>query len=212
VREAFNAPPVNVYATNEFGVIAWECPKQPGSLHVNEDMLILEVLGRDGREVPTGTSGEVVLTSLTLGSMPLIRYRTGDIAARIAAPCACGRGLGLMTAVQGRSSHCITGPSGEQITGPLIAGAFGACRAYEWVRRFQVHEAPGGVLRILVVPKAIAHPADQARLLAEIERTVSKAFTLRLEITDELPLAPNGKFQFVIPLTTSAVPAAASAA
>ena len=62
---------------------------QLGSLHVNEDMLILEILGRDGREVPAGTSGELVLTSLTLGAMPLIRYRTGDIAARIAAPCAC---------------------------------------------------------------------------------------------------------------------------
>jgi phenylacetate-CoA ligase len=204
VRKAFGAPSVNVYATNELGVIAWECPRRPGALHINDDMLILEIVGPDGDRVPEGEIGEVVLTSLTLRSMPLIRYRTGDLAARIPGQCPCGRGLATMTTVQGRTSHTITGPAGQQVTGPLLATAFGACGAYEWVRRFQVHEAADGLLRILVEPRREPHSQDTTQLLAAIERTIGSVFTLQLELIEELPLAPNGKFQFVLPLSSGA--------
>ena len=94
VHRAFRAPAVNVYATNEFGVIAWECPVRRGVLHINDDMFVLEVLKGD-EAVPDGTAGEIVLTSLTLTRMPLIRFRTGDVAARLADRCPCGRGLSL---------------------------------------------------------------------------------------------------------------------
>jgi phenylacetate-CoA ligase len=200
VRQAFGAPAVNVYASNEFGVIAWECPKRAGVLHTNDDMLVLEIVGADGLPVAEGESGNVVLTSLTLTSMPLIRYQTGDIAAHIPGRCECGRGLGLMTPVQGRTSHSITGPGGQLITAPLLANAFGACGSYEWVRRFQVHEAEDRLLRVLIEPKRPPHDAETRALISQLARTVGEVFTLELELRKELPLAPTGKFQFVVPL------------
>jgi phenylacetate-CoA ligase len=200
VRAAFQAPAVNVYATNEFGVIAWECPKSPGVLHINDDMLVLEILDGE-RPVQNGSPGEVVLTSLTLVRMPLIRLRTGDIAARIAGKCACGRGLSCMTPVQGRTSHAIEAPGGRLITAPLLASAFGACGAYEWVRRFQVQEKEGSSLCARIVTFRLPEDGERSALVQALQDVTGGSFKIELELCDELPLAPTGKFQYVVPKT-----------
>jgi phenylacetate-CoA ligase len=198
VHRAFHAPAVNVYATNEFGVVAWECPVRRGVLHINDDMFLLEVLNGE-KAVPEGTQGEIVLTSLTLTRMPLIRFRTGDVAARIKGPCPCGRGLSCMTAVQGRSAHSIHGSAGRLITAPLLASAFGACGAYDWVRRFQVREQPNRILRVLIAPKRPPDQTERRALLRELHEVTNGEFAIELELRDELPLAPTGKFQYVVP-------------
>ena len=130
-EEAFQAPAVDVYVTNEFGVIAWSCPARRDVLHVNDDSFVVEVVAQDGTPVPPGTLGELVVTSLGLTSMPLIRYRMGDMAAHLPEACECGRGLGLLTRVQGRTAHAIRRPSGALITTPLITGLFGQAAAHD---------------------------------------------------------------------------------
>jgi phenylacetate-CoA ligase len=198
VQQAFGAPAINVYATNEFGVIAWECPVRPGVLHINEDTFICEILEGD-EPVADGSAGEVVLTSLTLMRMPLIRLRTGDIAARIPGACPCNRGLGCMTAIHGRTAHAIAAPGGRLITAPLLASAFGACGAYDWARRFQVQERENGTLCALVVPSRVPDESERHALLQSLRDVTGGAFALELELRDDLPLAPTGKFQYVIP-------------
>jgi phenylacetate-CoA ligase len=203
VGQAFNAPAVNVYASNEFGVVGWECPVRRESLHVNDDALIMEILDENGMPVPDGTVGEVVLTSLTLERMPLIRYRTGDMAARLPGECVCGRGLGLMTVVKGRTSHTITGPKGEQITAPLVSSALSAANAYRWVSRFQLREQESNCLRLLVVPSSDPLPAQVEVLMSQLTTTVGPSYRIDLELREDLPLAPSGKYQYVVPLPAS---------
>lgn len=60
--------------------LAVDCDKCNG-YHYNElDMLIEIVDAETGRVLPCGESGEITLTTLSRDCMPLIRYRTGDIA------------------------------------------------------------------------------------------------------------------------------------
>jgi phenylacetate-CoA ligase len=200
LEQAFRAPAMNFYVSNEFGVIGWECPEERGTLHINDDMLKMEIVGDDGRALPDGSKGEVVLTSLTLTRMPLIRYRTGDTAARIAAPCSCGRGLGRMTPVQGRTSHAIIGPDGQLFTTPTVAAIFTAANAYQWVRRFQVREQPDSRILILVEPHTAPRDSQRRELLAEMARAFGSTYEFILEMQDSLPLAPSGKYQYVVPL------------
>jgi phenylacetate-CoA ligase len=199
-EQAFKAPAVDVYVTNEFGVIAWSCPVRRDVLHVNDDAFAVEVVDPQGRPVPDGTVGELVVTSLGLASMPLIRYRMGDMAARLPERCTCGRGLGLMTRVQGRTAHAIRRPNGALITTPLITSLFGRAMAHSWVRRYQVREEPGGQLRFLVNLRQ--RPSDtQWRTFEQIvESTVGDDFEVAIEFVDQIPMAPNGKLQFLVPL------------
>jgi phenylacetate-CoA ligase len=83
--------------------VACECVEAQAGLHVNEDHFLVEVVDPgSGRPVPPGERGELVFTTLTKEAMPLLRYRTGDIAALDRSPCACGRTLARMSKVTGR--------------------------------------------------------------------------------------------------------------
>jgi phenylacetate-CoA ligase len=202
-EKAFQAPAVDVYVTNEFGVIAWSCPARRNVLHVNDDSFVVEVVAQDGTLVPPGTLGELVVTSLGLTSMPLIRYRMGDMAARLPEACECGRGLGLLTRVQGRTAHAIRRPSGALITTPLITSLFGRAAAYTWVRRFQVREEPGRHLRFLVDARQPPSEAQRHTLTEIVESSVGTDFEIAIEIVDQIPMSPNGKLQFLVPLPRS---------
>ncbi len=202
-EEAFQAPAVDVYVTNEFGVIAWSCPAGRNVLHVNDDAFVVEVVAQDGSPVPPGTLGELVVTSLGLTSMPLIRYRMGDMAARLSETCGCGRGLGLLTRVHGRTAHAIRRPSGALITTPLITSLFGRAAAHTWVRRFQVREEPGRHLRFLVDARQPPSESQRHTLTEIVESSVGADFEIAIELVDQIPMAPNGKLQFLVPLARS---------
>ena len=74
------------------GMVGQDCPHHCG-LHVWEDLVITEIVDPlTGKVVPDGEYGEAVLTSLTREAMPMIRYRTHDIARVVSREkCACGR-------------------------------------------------------------------------------------------------------------------------
>ena len=77
-------------------------------MHMQEDHFLVECLDPDTLEpVPDGTPGELVITTLTKQAMPLIRYRTRDIAALDRQPCACGRTTVRMGRVRGRTDDML---------------------------------------------------------------------------------------------------------
>ncbi len=79
-----------------------ECEALSG-YHMREADLYFEIVDPEtGRTVEDGQQGEVVFTTLTRRAMPLIRYRTGDIASFSPNPCACGTLLRTMNRVRGR--------------------------------------------------------------------------------------------------------------
>jgi phenylacetate-CoA ligase len=170
---------------------------------VNDDAFVVEVVAPDGTPVPPGTLGELVVTSLGLSAMPLIRYRMGDMAARLSETCGCGRGLGLLTRVHGRTAHAIRRPSGALITTPLITSLFGRAAAHTWVRRFQVREEPGRHLRFLVDARRPPSEVQRHTLTEIVESSVGADFEIAIELVDQIPMAPNGKLQFLVPLPRS---------
>jgi phenylacetate-CoA ligase len=78
-------------------IMVFECARQPGGTHIIEDHFIEEVVDPAGDEpVGYGEQGERVVTSFGRGIIPLLRYRTADLVARVpAARCSCGRGFDL---------------------------------------------------------------------------------------------------------------------
>jgi len=88
--------------------VAAECVVAADGLHVNEDHFLVEAIDpATGDPVPEGTPGELVFSTLTKQAMPLLRYRSGDIAALRRGACPCGRTLVRMTKVSGRSDDML---------------------------------------------------------------------------------------------------------
>src|SRR4051812_10356545 len=93
LERALGLTAINVYGLSEIvgpGVAA-ECPQARDGLHVQEDHFLVEEI-----------DGELVFTTLTKEALPLLRYRTGDMASLTTERCACGRTLARMSAVHGR--------------------------------------------------------------------------------------------------------------
>lgn len=81
-----------------------ECGFHTG-YHLHEADFLFEIVDPlTGSPLPAGQSGEIVVTTLTRQGMPLIRYRTGDIARRLDGPCACGAVVGRLAKIERRKS------------------------------------------------------------------------------------------------------------
>jgi phenylacetate-coenzyme A ligase PaaK-like adenylate-forming protein len=83
--------------------VAAECLEAADGLHVNEDHFLVEAVDPEtAGPVPDGAPGELVFSTVTREALPLLRYRTGDIAALRHGTCPCGRTLVKMTKLHGR--------------------------------------------------------------------------------------------------------------
>jgi phenylacetate-coenzyme A ligase PaaK-like adenylate-forming protein len=83
--------------------VATECVEAQSGLHVNEDHFLVETVDpQTGQPVADGTPGELVFTTPTKEALPLLRYRTGDLASLHRSECACGRTLVRMSKILGR--------------------------------------------------------------------------------------------------------------
>jgi phenylacetate-CoA ligase len=101
---------LGIQAFNNYGLsevigpgVSGECFARSG-MHVAEDHFLVECLDPWTMEpVPDGDVGELVFTSLTKEAMPVLRYRTRDLASLDRSPCPCGRTGVRMSRVVGRS-------------------------------------------------------------------------------------------------------------
>jgi phenylacetate-CoA ligase len=76
----------------EVGPTGFECESQPAGIHLIESEFLIEVIDPiTEKPLPEGEKGELVITNLGRYSMPVFRYRTGDLVKLNPAPCDCGR-------------------------------------------------------------------------------------------------------------------------
>jgi putative adenylate-forming enzyme len=190
-RQTWGAAVLNSYGSTEAGVIAQECPWATG-LHVVEDLLLLEVVDRSNRPVPTGVAGEKVLvTNLFNRTLPLIRYELSDLVTVADGPCPCGRPHLRLSSIEGRREDLLSLPARDggrvsvhavQLEGPLL-------RIPE-VRQFQVSPRDDGLLVRLVLRERasleeVLRSARQA-IETELDRANAAVETLTIETVDQI--------------------------
>jgi phenylacetate-CoA ligase len=110
IERALGLAAVNLYGLSEIigPGVAVQCREVREGSHINEDHFLAEVVDpQTGEPLPDGAEGELVFSTLTKEALPLLRYRTGDIASLDPAPCACGRTLARMGPVRGRRDEML---------------------------------------------------------------------------------------------------------
>jgi phenylacetate-CoA ligase len=83
-----------------------ECQHGIGGHH-HPELIITELLNDEGNPVAEGEAGELTITTLGVEAMPLLRFRTGDIARFYTEPCACGRTTMRISPIIGRRNQMI---------------------------------------------------------------------------------------------------------
>jgi phenylacetate-CoA ligase len=109
IEAAYGLKAYNSYGLSEMNGpgVAFECPEQNG-MHVWEDAYLLEVIDpRTLEPAPPGTVGELVFSNLSREGMPLLRYRSRDLASYDEGPCPCGRSHRRLSRIAGRTDDMI---------------------------------------------------------------------------------------------------------
>ncbi len=121
------------YASTEMQTAFTECEHKQGGHH-HPELLIVELLDENNNRVKPGESGEVTITTLGVEGMPLLRYKTGDIATFHYEPCKCGRTTLRVGPVLGRKQQMI------KLRGTTLypSGIFEILQQVEGVRDYAV--------------------------------------------------------------------------
>jgi len=108
LSDAWGASVFQHYGMTEMGFGGGvECAARNG-YHLREADLFFEIVDSDtGAPVRGQAPGEIVFTTLDREAMPLIRYRTGDLAQWMAGPCPCGSRMPRLAKIAGRRAAVI---------------------------------------------------------------------------------------------------------
>lgn len=76
MTDMFGVPVINEYGASELDLIAFTNPD--GEFQLNSETLFVEVVDENGKSLPDGAEGRIVITSLYNKAHPMIRYDIGD--------------------------------------------------------------------------------------------------------------------------------------
>jgi phenylacetate-CoA ligase len=110
IEQRLHLDALDIYGLSEIigPGVGIECIEAKKGLHIFEDHFLPEIINPATLEqLPSGETGELVITTLTKEAFPLLRYRTRDITSLNLTPCACGRTIGRITRLQGRSDDML---------------------------------------------------------------------------------------------------------
>lgn len=134
------------HGMTEVGPVTYECPKNPGRLHVMESAFLAEIVDPgSGEPLPPGEIGELVLTTLTRNASPALRYRTGDLVRAWLSPASSKHGM-----EDQHASVCGCGRSDLALEG----GIHGRCDDMVVVRGVNVY--PSAVESLIRVEREVA--------------------------------------------------------
>lgn len=109
IEETLGIKAYDIYGLSEVmgPGVSHECECQSGS-HIIEDHFIPEIIDPETHvQLPYGTTGELVFTTITKEGLPLLRYRTRDLCSLLDEQCPCGRTSVRMTRIAGRSDDML---------------------------------------------------------------------------------------------------------
>jgi phenylacetate-CoA ligase len=198
IEQAFASRVFDLYGQAERAVAATECERHAG-LHINPEYGIFEII-KDGQDAPPGTTGDVVGTGLNNYVMPLIRYRTGDLATLASAPCPCGRQMPLLSGIQGRKADVIRTPDGRIVPGNGLMGAFHGIGNIE---RSQVIQERLDYVVVNLQREDLTRPVDTNQLRLNLKQCLGERVEIEFRLPDQIDNGGQSKFRWV----TSHLPA-----
>ncbi len=153
------------HGMTEVGPVTYECPVEPGVLHVMEDAYYPEVI-----------DDELILTTLKRPGSPLLRYRTGDVvSAEWRSPCACGsHELCLLGGILGRKDDLVV-VRGMNIFPSAVEGIV---RAFDAIDEYRVEvTSVDGLAQIKILVEA-----RDAAVVRSLEGKLQAALFLRIPV------------------------------
>jgi phenylacetate-CoA ligase len=191
IEESYDIKAFNSYGLSEMcgPGVAFECPEKNG-LHVWEDSFIIEIIDpRTLQPLPDGEEGEIVFTTINREGMPLLRYRTRDLASIYKDLCPCGRTHRRISRIKGRDDDMliIKGVNMFPIQVETVLMKFPEIgRNYQIILETREH------MDDLTVEVEVLTPADDMRIYENLRKRIAEALRDEILFTPRVNLVQPG--------------------
>jgi phenylacetate-CoA ligase len=194
LHDAYGIPPLDIYGTSECGQMAWQC-RRADLYHVNHEIVLVEIVDDDGRPVPRGQVGQVLLTGLINGLLPMVRYRIGDAATWADRRCACGDPLPALASIDGRRFDWLVDDDGQRVAPQRLWFSTVVPSRVAQVVTYRVSQASDGAVTIEIVPRDELLDGGLDELVREYQRVLGTGTPVSVRVVDAIQMPPGRRFR-----------------
>jgi phenylacetate-CoA ligase len=195
IEREFGAPVLSTYQAAEALRIGFQC-EEGKAFHLSIDHTAVRVVDASGHTVGPGGQGAIIISNLVNRASVLLNYRLGDIVTVGAEPCACGRTLPTIEAIDGRADDFVVHQDGRRLhalvmLAPLlrVAGVVQLQLIQEDPQRF--------VLRVVCAPES-GWVAVRDGLDAVLRSLLGDSIAVEIERAETIAPEASGKVRSVI--------------
>lgn len=192
IEEAFHTKVFDLYGGREL-FIAGECKKHQG-YHICDECIYVEVV-RGGVKASEGEMGKLLITDLNNYGFPMLRYEIGDIGAKSSHQCSCGRGLSMLSKIEGRISDIILTVDGRFITPPSITVPLSDI---EGVKQYQLVQKKKEEVELNLVINDKYTSEDTAYIANALQDILGTKTSLKINFIDRINVSESGKRRVII--------------
>jgi phenylacetate-CoA ligase len=197
IENVFKCRVYSWYGHAERVVLAGEC-EQSKKYHVFPEYGIFDLVDEKGESITQAErEGTIVGTGLTNYVMPLIRYKTDDLAMYSSnQQCQCNREYTLIENVKGRwTQEFIIAPDNRKIS---VTALNMHSDVFDNVRQFQFYQDTIGEVTLNIVKNEMYTEKDNLYIYDELIKKLGDDISLKISFVDHIERTPSGKFRFLI--------------
>lgn len=194
IENTFKCKVYDTYGCAEGFQVAAQC--EYGSYHIHALDVIVEYLDDLHQPVMEDEVGNLVITRLHPGPMPLIRYQVGDLGVSAASQtCACGREFPLMKSIQGRDADVVLTPSGNRL---IVHYFTGILEHFTEIDSFQIEQDNLDHILVRILPNKEISSVMIDSIIQALKEKGANDLKIELKLVESIQLSPTGKHKFVI--------------
>ena len=188
IAESWDIRLVGTYAATEMQTAFTECDHSNGG-HLLPELIHVEILDSKNQPVPPGQPGEIVITTIGVEGMPLVRYKTGDLAAMFEEPCACGRTSPRIGPIIGRLQNMIK-LKGTTVYPPAVVETIHELEGIsDYVIEIYADKFKTDRIKVWIAANDSIQPAIHEKLIGRFQSTI--------KVTPEIVFAPQREIELM---------------
>lgn len=191
LEKVFGVPVVNEYGASELGLLAFQNPQDEWIL--NSETMFVEILNKEGKAVPAGEEGRIVITSLYNKAHPFIRYDIGDTGAltessSVKKP--------VLKSLLGRTNDVAVLPSGKVVPGLTFYYVTKSIIENDGlIKEFIVQQTEPGAFKIIYVSEKELEPEKKQKIEEAMVTYLEEGLEVEFEHKKTLNRSKRGKLK-----------------
>ncbi len=194
LEKAYNCKVFNFFSIHECAAMISEC--ELGNLHFMEDFAFHEIVDESGKDSSEREFGELVGTSFYNYSMPLIRYKIGDLIKieNSQKVCNCQRNFGIVKEIAGKQCDFIQTPDGR-LLGSVMSHSIDSAKG---VVCSQIIQNSLKQIDVNLVVDDLFNENSQIELEKGLRKRLGNQIKLEFHQVFQLEKRKSGKTPFII--------------